>query len=442
MANLTVKDGIWLVRFRFLGKEFKRSLKTRSRPDAEAAQRAVEWTIHRLCSGQLQLPPEIDVGDFIVSGGLLQKPLRTAPPAVFPSTKSLIDRYLENRQHTAAPTYHESQTIHLRHFSRFLGKLLEKPCNMITQQLVEQHLLQRLKIRDPETVKREKTTITHFYRWVGTRSDVPAFPCPAVGLPIFKSAVDRPPFRTVDEIKDILQRGGLNETQRLDLWECLFLSPTEIADLLATVQQSSHDPLSYLLHAVPAYTGMRRGELLRLQWLDIDFDHGYITATSRKQSRQKTFTKRQIDLHPELKAHLVDWQRQRAKGQLVFSENRGTEPILPNRANRLFWQPMRKTDWVLRGKRNWFKIGFHTYRHSFASNLAACGIDQRIIDEFMGHQTEEMRRRYRHLFPQTKRSAIVSFSLAVPTNGRSITSAANGNGVHEANIENDEGSKS
>ena len=75
------KNGGWLVRFRFLGKEFKRSLKTHQQADAEAGQLAVEWTIHRLATGQLQLPPEVDAGDFIVSGGLLQTPLRSPGPA-------------------------------------------------------------------------------------------------------------------------------------------------------------------------------------------------------------------------------------------------------------------------------------------------------------------------------------------------------------------------
>jgi integrase len=50
--------------------------------------------------------------------------------------------------------------------------------------------------------------------------------------------------------------------------------------------------------------------------------------------------------------------------------------------------------------------GYHVLRHSFASNLAAAGIDQRIIDEFMGHQTEVMRLRYRHLFPEQRQQAI------------------------------------
>ncbi len=53
-----------------------------------------------------------------------------------------------------------------------------------------------------------------------------------------------------------------------------------------------------------------------------------------------------------------------------------------------------------------FITGFHIFRHSFASNLAAAEVDQRVIDEFMGHQTEEMRRRYRHLFPAQRRAAI------------------------------------
>jgi integrase len=33
-------------------------------------------------------------------------------------------------------------------------------------------------------------------------------------------------------------------------------------------------------------------------------------------------------------------------------------------------------------------------------------VDDRIIDHFMGHQTEEMRRRYQHLFAEEKRTAL------------------------------------
>jgi hypothetical protein len=45
-------------------------------------------------------------------------------------------------------------------------------------------------------------------------------------------------------------------------------------------------------------------------------------------------------------------------------------------------------------------------RHSFASNCAARGIDQRLIDRWLGHTTDEMRRRYQHLIPNQEQQAI------------------------------------
>jgi integrase len=195
------------------------------------------------------------------------------------------------------------------------------------------------------------------------------------------------------------------------------LTPGEIAEILATVRDRARRDVSFILHALPSYTGMRRSELLRLQWIDVAFDQGTLTARSRKQSRQEAETQRQIDLHPELKAILLDWQKQRPKGQYVACDEDNLKPLTPREANSRFWQPLRRTKWCLCSHKNRFKLGFHIYRHSFASNLAAAGVDQRVIDEFLGHQTESMRRRYRHLFPQTRRSAIESFSLAAARGG-------------------------
>jgi integrase len=52
--------------------------------------------------------------------------------------------------------------------------------------------------------------------------------------------------------------------------------------------------------------------------------------------------------------------------------------------------------------------GWHLFRHSFCSNCAAKGIDQRIINAWVGHQTEDMVRRYRHLIPDQQQSAIIT----------------------------------
>lgn len=52
--------------------------------------------------------------------------------------------------------------------------------------------------------------------------------------------------------------------------------------------------------------------------------------------------------------------------------------------------------------------GLHTLRHSMISCMAAAGIDQRIIDDIVGHTSEEMRKRYRHLTPALKTQAVAA----------------------------------
>jgi integrase len=411
MANLGQKAGIFHVRFRFHGREYKKSLKTRSRSAAEAAGHLIELTIHRLHTGQTQLPPQVDPGDFIVSGGTLLKPVEPrAPKAALPSSRQLADAYAKSVKVLLAPSYHCSQVMHLRHLMRHLGDRADAPCDQIGFPDLDGYLKARLAERHPNTVERERITLRQYYKWAVQHGYVKD--SPAAGLAPIKGAEDRPPFRTIAEIERIITRGGLTDGEVLGLWGCLYLSPAEIASLLTTVRANTRVDYAFLLHAIPAYSGMRRGEVLRLRWVDVDLDEGYLYARSRKQSRRKKETVRRIDLHPELRKELLAWRELRPRGQYVICEKGTLEPINNDRANRCFRGPMRHTAWCLDNTKDWFKIGYHTYRHSFASNLAAAGVDQRIIDEFMGHKTEAMRRRYRHLFPQDRRSAIECFSLA------------------------------
>jgi len=46
--------------------------------------------------------------------------------------------------------------------------------------------------------------------------------------------------------------------------------------------------------------------------------------------------------------------------------------------------------------------------HSMISCMASAGVDQRIIDDIVGHTSPEMQRRYRHLTPQLKSQAVAS----------------------------------
>src|SRR3954453_21930818 len=113
MANLGRKGDVYVARFRYQGKEFKKSLKTTSLPDARAAMHGVEQAIHRLATGMAQVPAGVDPGDFILSGGTLKQ--AASRRSNVPSTAALIDDYLAHQSHIA-PSYLYTQSVHLRNF--------------------------------------------------------------------------------------------------------------------------------------------------------------------------------------------------------------------------------------------------------------------------------------------------------------------------------------
>jgi integrase len=410
MASLSQKGDIFIVRFRYADKEFKKSLKVRERSEAQNAKNSVEITLHRLLTGQIAVPQGIDPGDFIVSGGTLSE--RTSTKTKVPTVSDLITSYLKAQKAYLAESTHYLFQIHLNHWQRYLGTGVTRKADQVSVQELDVYLQRRIETTSHATAAKERRTLIHLFKWAVAQNCVTA--SPAAGLPVIREIQDPQEFRTVAEVEAIIQRGGLPKQESLSLWECVYLTPDEISNLLRLVQQKASQPESFLLHSIPAFTGMRRGEILRLLWLDVNIDKGSITARSRKQSRKKRETIRKIDIHPELQKILVERQAHKSKGQHVLS-GLDLMPLTPHQANRLFWQPLRGTNWCLDPRKNHFKIGFHTYRHSFASNLAAAGVDQRIIDKFMGHCTPEMRLRYQHLFPKDCRSAIESLAVGIPS---------------------------
>ena len=102
--------------------------------------------------------------------------------------------------------------------------------------------------------------------------------------------------------------------------------------------------------------------------------------------------------YPFLKGVLAHWMGVRARGRTLFCKADG-KAITPREAMNYFDRALRLSKWnVLRG--------LHVLRHSYISALANRGIDQRVIDELAGHQTEQQRRRYRHLYQTTLTDAV------------------------------------
>jgi integrase len=392
MTSLRVRGDTYHAIFRVEGRQYERSLKTNDRRDAEFVVHGIERMLHRLRTGQEKIPPGFDPGDYVIGGGRL--PSAGARPRV-PTVGKAKDLYLAAQQNRISDSHLGLQRTHLTQFCQFLGAIDPLRCDRVSSKKVDAFLQQRLRERDPVTVRHVRNTLLRFFQWAVSQGYVEK--SPVATLEPIRAGRDMPPFRTIAEIEAIIERGGLDDDGTRELWKCLYLSPREIAELLQTVRQNACYDASFMLHCIPAYTGMRRGEVLRLRWTDVDFGQGYITARSRKQSRTKRETARRIDLHQGLRRELEKWREQRPKAQDVMCDAETLEPLGKDKANRCFWQPMRGTEWCLESNKNWFKVGFHTYRHSFASNLAAAGVDQRIIDEFMGHTMKEFARVRRSL---------------------------------------------
>jgi integrase len=135
-----------------------------------------------------------------------------------------------------------------------------------------------------------------------------------------------------------------------------------------------------------------------------------LLVREKKRSRG-TRTTRRIPLSPFLSEILREWISVHPGGGHLFCQVAGlpntrwtrttTGAVTRDEAHDHF----RRT---LDGSRCGVVRGWHVLRHSFASNCAACGVDQRLIDEWMGHTTEAMRKRYRHLRPDLQQHAIRS----------------------------------
>ncbi|TQF13718.1 site-specific integrase [Myxococcus llanfairpwllgwyngyllgogerychwyrndrobwllllantysiliogogogochensis] len=150
-------------------------------------------------------------------------------------------------------------------------------------------------------------------------------------------------------------------------------------------------------------TGLRQGELIGLQWPDVDLKRGLLhvrraiwrgVTSVPKGGRERT-----IEL-PEsvvaaLKAH------RHLRGPYVFCLEDGS-PLSAPRMNRPLQRSMRHAGIT----REVGIIGWHDLRHTYGSHLVMRGIPLKVIQELMGHATIDMTERYAHLSPDTRRNAV------------------------------------
>ncbi len=406
--ELDSTSGFYRIRFRYQGRPYKRSIKTADETRAGGVLARVKETIRDLERGRLEMPADADPGMFIMSDGKQIKKIVSERPNTL---EDVLTTYQESIPLGAkAETTVNTEKFHIAHLLGHLKKA--KPMQSVTTSDMQTYIDRRLRdsyrkkpIR-PETVRKEVATFRLIWNWATTHGHVVG-PAPTKDLKYPKTE-QKPPFMTREAIEKIVKRGGLTEKQEARLWECLFLSAAEVQEVLAYVEKNADHDFIYPMFVFVAHTGARRSEILRAQIDDFDFQSKTVLIREKKRSHDKSLSYRRVRMSELLASTMQDWFAKHPGGQHAICE-----PVKIIRGKtREVGVPLTRTEAHDHFKRTlagskWSKIrGFHLFRHSFASNLAAAGVDQRIIDEWMGHQTEEMRKRYRHLLPSQQQSAI------------------------------------
>jgi len=370
----------------------------------------LEETIRLIERGRLDLPADADPATFILSDGK-QKSKVMAPKVR--TLGALFEAYRANLPPGAKEeSTLEAEDRHIKHLKRHLRSRTVTQSLSLTQmqQYVQKRSLDewRGKTIGPDTIKKELTTFRFIWNW-GVLHGHLSGRAPINGISLPKTD-EKPPFMAWDEIAQIVERQRLDGEAEKEVWDCLFLRTNEIEELLAHVQSAALHPFIYPMFVLVAHTGARRSEILRSEITDFDFRSRTVLLREKKKSRKKAVTFRRVPMTDLLTTVIANWTQTRSQGRMTFPRS-----LLPlARLQGSLDVPMSGSqatdhfDQTLAGSK-WSKVrGFHVFRHSFASNCASKGLDQRVIDEWMGHQTDEMRRRYRHLFPEQQRSAIDS----------------------------------
>ena len=185
------------------------------------------------------------------------------------------------------------------------------------------------------------------------------------------------------------------------------LAPGQVGQLLETAKGDRLEAL----YVLAVTTGLRQGELLGLQWEDVDFAgaalhvrhtlhelYGRLWIGEPKTRRAR----RQVDLPAIAVAALRDHQKRMLiegrLGGLIFCDTRGGPLRKSNLVRRSFLPLLKRAGLPA--------IRFHDLRHTAATLLLAQGIHPKIVQERLGHsQISLTLDTYSHVLPGMGREA-------------------------------------
>lgn len=164
------------------------------------------------------------------------------------------------------------------------------------------------------------------------------------------------------------------------------LDPQEIRSLMAELPEPCRTMVM-----VAALTGLRVSEILGLQWQDVDLEKRIVHlrrgVVNQAVTQLKTAgSKRPLPIPEELVEALTNWKQKahyNQPGHWVFASPRkdGKHPYWPGTLLQRLLQPAAKRAGISK------RLGWHSFRRTFATLLYNNGADVKTTQELMRHST-------------------------------------------------------
>jgi integrase len=174
-----------------------------------------------------------------------------------------------------------------------------------------------------------------------------------------------------------------------------YLMAVEVQRLLAECK-----PYLRPIVTVALNSGMRRGEILKLKWDDVDLRNGFLMARDTNNGETRA-----VPINGAIREVLAGTMR-RLDSQYVFCNPKG-QPLKEIR--HAFNSACRKA-----GIRD---FRFHDFRHTATSFMAMGGVSLLAIGMILGHKPASMTKRYSHLSPEHLQGAVAVIDRAMNQTG-------------------------
>jgi excisionase family DNA binding protein len=167
------------------------------------------------------------------------------------------------------------------------------------------------------------------------------------------------------------------------------VSPEEEERLIRNAAPFIQDLMLFALN-----TGLRVGEIFTLRWSHVDLEKNLLNVFAPKTGKTRT-----VPTNAEARKVLDAWALGR-KNEFVFYNHGTGKPYVDLKAG--FALACKKAG--ISG------VTWHTLRHTFASRLAARGVDIVTVQQLLGHSTIALTMRYVHTGLESKRAAVAKLA--------------------------------